>query len=97
MPWNSFINANNVSHLTEIEIEHHWLMVFTFLQYFTDYKLTLKHDNGTHVPSIYKEYFLSYLGFAAQVPNVLFNLFNIFFQFGYVPITPRLLTNSPIF
>lgn len=55
------------------------------LQYFTDYKLTYKSENGTqNVPSVYKEYFLSYLGFAAQVPNVLFNLLNIFFQFGYV-------------
>lgn len=51
-------------------------------QYFTDYKLTIQLNNGTKIESKYKEYFLSNLGIASQVPNVLFNILNIFFQFG---------------
>jgi len=55
--------------------------VVVVFQYFEDYKLSIKHDNGTS-PTVYKEYFLAYTGVAAQIPNVLFNLFNIFFHFG---------------
>lgn len=33
--------------------------------------------------TIYSASFLQYLGFAAQVPNVVFNWLNIFVQIGY--------------
>nr|XP_027198136.1 equilibrative nucleoside transporter 1-like isoform X2 [Dermatophagoides pteronyssinus] len=59
-----------------------WNMFINAKEYFTDYKLTIHQENGTIIESKYKEYFLSNLGIASQVPNVLFNIFNIFFQFG---------------
>lgn len=34
--------------------------------------------------TIYSASFLQYLGFAAQVPNVVFNWLNIFVKFGLV-------------
>lgn len=46
-------------------------------QYFVDYKLSTDYAHGdTAVP--YATYFLQYIGFAAQVPNVIFNWINIF-------------------
>lgn len=48
-------------------------------QYF-DHKLSTE-VNGTIVPSEYKEYFLSNLSITAQLPNVLFSLFNVFVHF----------------
>ncbi|XP_046908370.2 equilibrative nucleoside transporter 1 isoform X1 [Dermatophagoides farinae] len=59
-----------------------WNMFINATEYFTDYKLTIQLNNGTKIESKYKEYFLSNLGIASQVPNVLFNILNIFFQFG---------------
>ena len=54
--------------------------LFICFQYFVDYKL------GTAVvdASVYTTNFLPYLGYASQVPNVLFNWINIFVQMGYV-------------
>lgn len=48
------------------------------LQYFTDYKLVT--EDGER--SAYAKNFLTYIGFAAQIPNVLFNWINIFVQLG---------------
>ncbi len=51
------------------------------LQYFVDYKLG---GNDTSAAP-YREYFLSFLGFTAQVPNVVLNGVNLFCQCrGYV-------------
>lgn len=55
------------------------LVFFILLQYFVDYKLS---ENYTGVSSKYATNFMPYLGFAAQVPNVIFNWVNIFVQLG---------------
>ena len=44
------------------------------LQYFVDYKLA---GNATDVVK-YRNYFLSFLGFAAQIPNLILNGLNVF-------------------
>jgi len=56
----------------------HWRnpMNLTFLQYFVDYKLTSPYTRDANLP--YATYFLQYIGFAAQVPNVIFNWLNVF-------------------
>lgn len=54
-------------------------MNFLLLQYFVDYKLS---ENYTGVASDYATNFMPYLGFASQVPNVIFNWVNIFVQLG---------------
>lgn len=54
---------------------------FLLLQYFADYKLGYEYVG---MVTIYSASFLQYLGFAAQVPNVVFNWLNIFVQFGLV-------------
>ncbi|KPM11983.1 equilibrative nucleoside transporter 1-like protein [Sarcoptes scabiei] len=59
-----------------------WNMFINATEYFTDHKLTLQLKNGTQIESKYKEYFLSNVGIAAQIPNVLFNVLNIFFHLG---------------
>ncbi|CAG2174700.1 unnamed protein product [Oppiella nova] len=59
------------------------------VKYF-EYKLTIPVTNtslsdtaaAVKVEQTYRSDFLSYLGLAAQIPNVLFNVFNIIFQFG---------------
>ncbi|CAG2114591.1 unnamed protein product [Medioppia subpectinata] len=74
MPWNMFINA----------------------QKYFEYKLTVHVDNTTSLSQAlndvqtdqtYRNNFLSYLGLAAQLPNVLFNVLNIVFQFGGTNLT----------
>ena len=54
-------------------------IAFFVFQYFVNYKLGMEHTENT-LP--YATYFLQYVGFAAQVPNVLFNWFNIFMNLG---------------
>ena len=66
MPWNMFINAEN---------------------YFRSYKLQMpqnasQSDIGEHQLNIYRDNFLSYLGLAAQVPNLLFNGLNLLVNMG---------------
>lgn len=56
-------------------------MKLLYLQYFVSYKLSKDY---TGIDTNYATNFLAYLGFAAQVPNLLFNWLNIFLQFGYV-------------
>ena len=46
------------------------------VQYFVKYKLG---GNNTEA-AVYNQYFLQYLGFVAQVPNVLLNGVNLFCQ-----------------
>lgn len=52
-------------------------MLFYF-QYFVDYKLNVNETSTDE----YRLHFLSYMGVAAQVPNVICNALNIFVQFG---------------
>ncbi|XP_054167111.1 equilibrative nucleoside transporter 3-like [Oppia nitens] len=71
MPWNMFINAQKY---------------FECKLNITDPQCNrvdhLSNETLTGMNLSYKEDFLSYLGVSAQVPNVLFNLLNIIFQFG---------------
>jgi len=56
-----------------------WNMFITAKEYFVDYKLSADY---TGEETKYGDNFLAYLGFAAQVPNVVFNWLNIFIQIG---------------
>lgn len=56
-----------------------WNMFITAKAYFVDYKLS---KNYTGFESDYVTNFMPYLGFAAQVPNFIFNWLNIFVQIG---------------
>ncbi|ODM99939.1 Equilibrative nucleoside transporter 1 [Orchesella cincta] len=56
-----------------------WNMFITAKDYFVSYKLSEKY---TGQQSEYAANFLQYIGFAAQIPNVFFNWFNIFIQIG---------------
>jgi len=56
-----------------------WNMFITAKGYFVDYKLGA---NYTGIESAYADNFMPYLGFASQVPNVIFNWLNIFIQMG---------------
>lgn len=51
-----------------------WNMFITAKDYFTKYKLV---DAGD-----YAQHYLAYVGWASQIPNVVFNWMNIFVQFG---------------
>ncbi|CAB0008459.1 unnamed protein product [Nesidiocoris tenuis] len=52
------------------------------LQYFVDYKLSANYTGLEEEDNWYAKDFLSYLGIAAQGPNLLFNWANIFIQIG---------------
>ncbi|XP_076643892.1 equilibrative nucleoside transporter 1 isoform X1 [Halictus rubicundus] len=56
-----------------------WNMFITAKKYFVDYKLSKDY---TGIETDFDKNFLSYLAFAAQIPNLLFNWLNIFIQFG---------------
>lgn len=56
-----------------------WNMFINAKSYFVNYKL---HTSYTGVTSEYASNFLPYIGFAAQVPNLIFNWLNIFIQIG---------------
>ncbi|XP_052751243.1 equilibrative nucleoside transporter 1 [Galleria mellonella] len=51
-----------------------WNMFITAKDYFVDYKLVDAKN--------YAEHYLAYVGWASQIPNVVFNWMNIFVQFG---------------
>ncbi|XP_042209109.1 equilibrative nucleoside transporter 1-like [Homarus americanus] len=55
-----------------------WNMFITAKNYFVDYKL--KGDDGE--VSLYATNFLSYIGYAANIPNVMFSWLNLFIQLG---------------
>ena len=61
------------------------MLVFTnnntvvFFQYFANYKLGKEY---TDTPLPYATYFLNYVIFAAQVPNLVFNWINVFLNVG---------------
>ena len=50
-----------------------------FFQYFANYKLGKEY---TDTPLPYATYFLNYVIFAAQVPNLVFNWINVFLNVG---------------
>ena len=84
MPWNMFITAKGVGLIAFLWIVDSWMITMPFhLQYFVDYKLSTGY---TGVESVYGDNFLAYLGFAAQVPNVVFNWLNIFIQIGWASL-----------
>ena len=56
-----------------------WNMFITAKEYFVNYKLNATSESAD---TIYSTYFLNYLGFAAQVPNLLFNWINVFVHMG---------------
>jgi len=56
-----------------------WNMFITAKDYFTEYKLS---KNYTGFDSDYVTNFMPYIGFASQVPNLIFNWLNIFLQIG---------------
>ncbi|XP_024940272.1 equilibrative nucleoside transporter 1 isoform X3 [Cephus cinctus] len=56
-----------------------WNMFITAKDYFVDYKMS---KNYTSIDPFYTTNFLPILGFAAQIPNLLFNWLNIFIQLG---------------
>ncbi len=53
----------------------------SFTQYFVVYKLGEEYTGQKELP--YAADFMPYLAFASQIPNVIFNWFNIFIQIGY--------------
>ncbi|XP_054738796.1 equilibrative nucleoside transporter 1-like [Anastrepha obliqua] len=57
-----------------------WNMFITAKSYFVDYKL--ENDSNSTSASNYAANFLQYMGFAAQIPNVVFNWLNIFLNLG---------------
>ncbi|EFN63283.1 hypothetical protein EAG_03129 [Camponotus floridanus] len=54
-------------------------MFITAKEYFVSYKLSKEY---TGVDTNYATNFLANLGFAAQIPNLLFNWLNVFLQLG---------------
>ncbi|XP_043664298.1 NADPH-dependent diflavin oxidoreductase 1 isoform X2 [Vespula pensylvanica] len=54
-----------------------WNMFITAKDYFVNYKLSKEY---IEIESNYSTNFLSYLGFASQIPNLLFNWLNIFIK-----------------
>ncbi|XP_029675840.1 equilibrative nucleoside transporter 1 isoform X1 [Formica exsecta] len=56
-----------------------WNMFITAKDYFVNYKLSMEY---TGIDTNYATNFLAYLGFAAQIPNLLFNWLNVFLQLG---------------
>ncbi|XP_013396630.1 equilibrative nucleoside transporter 3 [Lingula anatina] len=69
-----------------------WNMFITAESYFTDYKLA---TNGSD-SSEYRKNFISYLGITAQIPNVLLNLINMFFQCGGGGTTVRVVVSISV-
>ncbi|KAL9892159.1 equilibrative nucleoside transporter 1-like isoform X1 [Glossina fuscipes] len=57
-----------------------WNMFITAKSYFVDFKLASTNDTSSSIS--YDGYFLQYLGFASQIPNLIFNWLNIFVQLG---------------
>ena len=56
-----------------------FLIASVFFQYFANYKLGKEY---TDTPLPYATYYLNYVVFAAQVPNLVFNWINVFLNVG---------------
>lgn len=83
MPWNIFINAKTVSYQAQPRGDWQFLLP----DYFVHYKLGVEYTN---VESSFVPFFLQYLALSAQLPNVLFNWINVFFQLSG-NLTPRIV------
>lgn len=79
MPWNMFITAHAVSNAI-CQLAHK--VILCSFQYFVDYKLNVTIGDLVADASTaeHRKNFLSYLGVAAQVPNVACNALNLFIQ-----------------
>ena len=72
-----------------------WNMFITAKSYFVDFKLGNRLNSSTVLASDVAEYrsnFLSYVGIAAQIPNVLCNAANLFVKIGNGNLTARITT-----
>lgn len=58
-----------------------WNMFITAVDYFEKYKLSAAYTNRNDTVW-YAANFMPYIGFASQIPNVLFNWLNIFVNLG---------------
>ncbi|XP_065371053.1 equilibrative nucleoside transporter 1 [Calliphora vicina] len=56
-----------------------WNMFITAKSYFVDFKLVSNEGNTS---SAYANNFMQYIGFASQIPNLIFNWLNIFVHLG---------------
>lgn len=56
-----------------------WNVIITAKEYFVHYKLSVGYTQTVNVLP-YSTYFLPYICFAAQVPNVMFNWINVFLK-----------------
>lgn len=52
-----------------------WNMFITAKAYFVQYKLV-------NAPTIYSANFMTYMGWASQIPNLFFSWFNVFVKMG---------------
>ncbi|KAH9398180.1 Nucleoside transmembrane transporter [Tyrophagus putrescentiae] len=69
-----------------------WNMFINANAYFTDKLTVVDEEMGQALSnSTYVAYFLSYLGLAAQIPNVLCSLLNVFVQFASGRFQNRIL------
>lgn len=57
-----------------------WNMFITAKDYFVSYKLSANYTGQNNTE--YAANFMPYIGFASQIPNVLFNWMNIFVNLG---------------
>lgn len=83
MPWNMFITAKSVSIIHVYKYMYMYILfialTLTLLQYFVDFKLASTEANVT---TAYASNFMQYIGFASQIPNLIFNWLNIFVHLG---------------
>jgi solute carrier family 29 (equilibrative nucleoside transporter), member 1/2/3 len=57
-----------------------WNMFITAKDYFVDYKLSPNYTGQADTG--YAQNYMAYVGFASQIPNVIFNWMNIFVNLG---------------
>lgn len=57
-----------------------WNMFITAKSYFEEFKLA--PVDGSNTTTVYASNFMQYIGFASQIPNVIFNWLNIFVNLG---------------
>ena len=80
MPWNIFITAKGVCIIFSNLFNWSYIYLANFFEkYFTDYKLNPAENSTT---TNYSTNFMQYMGFAAQIPNLVFNWLNIFVNLG---------------
>lgn len=103
-PWNS--HALEYVHHSQIRKFEAFLLNFLgtknvcLFQYFVDFKLdtnsTMVGSAGVEDTSVFDGFnyatnFMPFIGFASQIPNVIFNWLNIFVNMGYVSLACRLV------